>query len=329
MTSHRYAILTGQGRSGTNWLLDVLDASPRTFCRNEPNALAGSPFARLPPLWHMDAGHRELDEHWDDIARWTCSHMGERDHPIDIPKEYVHRWAQACRLTAMVAKDRRRAVVAKVVPRLRAAEWEMPSWIGHQDRLLDAYGVIKINRVCLVASWLFEHRPAVPVINIVRHPGGRHASYKKRFLAGRPSQEVLADSRANLRLIAAGSECWAELFGDIDAMGHTELQTWFWRYVTESMADAGEGHRQYHSVVYEDMTRDPMPHAKAVYGACGLEWTPEVEARIEAGRGESVWGQLAGSPQEVANAWRTKLDKDEIASIERILAGSSVAHWWS
>ena len=42
-----YALITGQGRSGTNWLLELFDASSKTFCRNEPDRLEGSPLGLL------------------------------------------------------------------------------------------------------------------------------------------------------------------------------------------------------------------------------------------------------------------------------------------
>ena len=42
-----YALIVGQGRSGTSWLLDLFDLSPQTFCRNEPYGINGSPLANL------------------------------------------------------------------------------------------------------------------------------------------------------------------------------------------------------------------------------------------------------------------------------------------
>ena len=43
-----YALIAGHGRSGTNWLLHLLDRSATTHCRNEPNEIAGNAFAALP-----------------------------------------------------------------------------------------------------------------------------------------------------------------------------------------------------------------------------------------------------------------------------------------
>lgn len=48
-----YVLVVG-GRSGSTWVLDLLDQSAETFCRNEPYGAAGSSLARLtsPPLLH-------------------------------------------------------------------------------------------------------------------------------------------------------------------------------------------------------------------------------------------------------------------------------------
>ena len=42
-----YALLIGQGRSGTNYLLSLLDQSAATHCRNEPDQLDSSALSRL------------------------------------------------------------------------------------------------------------------------------------------------------------------------------------------------------------------------------------------------------------------------------------------
>ena len=42
MNPRRYVLIAGQGRSGTNWLLQILDLSSQTHCRNEPNDCIGS-----------------------------------------------------------------------------------------------------------------------------------------------------------------------------------------------------------------------------------------------------------------------------------------------
>lgn len=323
-----YAIITGQGRSGTNWLLGMANASPATFCRNEPNAIPGSMFNRLPPMWNAEADTDEVARHWDDIVRHTLGHVGERDRPLSGDKDFLRGWSTRLGLPALMARPKLQRAAALVLPSVRRGEWRLPRWAGDRTALADAYGVIKINRVPLVTRWLLANRPDVPVINIVRHPGGRHASYVKRFLAHHDATTELEKNREFLTTIAAANAEWADTFGSIQGMNHVELQTWLWRYVTETVEQDALGRPQYHRVVYEDLSVDPLGQARSIYETCGLEWTPDIERTIESQLHESNWGRLEGSPEERADAWRAELDPADQATISRILKGSPIADWW-
>ncbi len=324
---NRYAIVTGQGRSGTNWVLDVLDASQETFCRNEPNVIPGSPFERLPPLWRLAEGDK-LNESWDSVARETCMTTGERDHRLKVNKHYLHDWAHKAGLPPLMARPKIRSALGKTILRdLDGHIWDLPSLIGSQERLEEACTIIKVNQVPLLIQWILAERQDVPVVNIVRHPCGRHASFAKRYLSGADADAELALTRDHLRVIASDDEVWRDRFGSIDEMGHVASQTWMWRFVNESIEEFGVGKPQFMRIIFEEMTADPMPHAKAIYELFGLEWTSEVSALVEQGLEESVWGKL--DPAQVASAWRKSLSNDEIDEIETILADSPMAVWWA
>ncbi len=323
-----YAIVTGQGRSGTNWVLDVLDASRQTLCRNEPNVIPGSPFEALGSLKTMN--DRELlDEHWDAIAAQTCTTVGERDHRLKVDKDYIHTLSHKLGLPPLMARPKIRKLLGKtVLPSLDGHIWELPSVVGSKERLEQSYGIIKVNQVPLLVDWILNERPKVPVVNIVRHPCGRHASFMKRYLALADPDEELARTREVLHEIGNLDPVWKERFGSIDSMNHAVSQTWLWRYVNESIEESGVGKTMYMQIIFEEMTADPMPHARAVYDLMGLEWTPEVERIVEQGLQESVWGKLAGTPSEVASAWKKSLGIDHVKEIEAILAQSPLASNW-
>lgn len=323
---NRYAIVTGQGRSGTNWVLDVLNSSRETFCRNEPNVILGSPFERLPPLWRLTEGDK-LNETWDSVARETCTTIGVRDHRIKVNKHYLHDWAHKVGLPPLMARPKIRSLLGRTLwPELDGHIWGLPSIIGSQERLEQACTIIKVNQVPLLIQWILAERPDVPIVNIVRHPCGRHASFAKRYLSVVDAELELELTRSHLRAIASNDEVWREQFGPIDEMGHVASQTWMWRFVNESVEEAGAGNPKFMRIIYEEMNADPMPHAQAVYQLFGLKWTPEVERLVEQGLQESVWGKL--DPTQVASAWRKSLSNSEIDEIETILDGSPMAGWW-
>ena len=323
-----YAIITGQGRSGTNWLLGMVNASPATFCRNEPNAIPGSVFGRLPPMWNAEADTDDVARHWDAIVEHTLSHVGERDRPLPVDKKFLHGWSTRMGLPALMARPKLQRAAALALPPVRRGEWRLPRWAGDRTALAEAYGVIKINRVPLVTRWLLADRPEVPVINIVRHPGGRHASYLRRFLAHHDPTIELEKNREILSAIAAANAEWADTFGSIQGMTHVEVQTWLWRYITETVEHDAIGRPQYHRVVYEDLASDPLAQARGIYDTCGLAWTPDVEHTIESQLHDSNWGRLEGSAEDRAQAWRSQLEPEDQAAIARILKGSTVADWW-
>ena len=326
---NRYAIVTGQGRSGTNWVLDILDASRQTLCRNEPNVIPGSPFERLGSLVTM-SGRELLDEKWDGVVKETCTTLGERDHRLKTNKEYLHTWAHKAGLPPLIARPKFRSALGKtVLPSLGGPISELPLIFGSRERLDRSFCVIKVNRVPLLVDWLLSERPDVPVVNIVRHPCGRHASFMKRYLASADVELELERARQLLHEIADLDPVWKDRFTSIDSMSHAATQTWLWRYVNETIEESGAGREKYMQIIFEDMTSDPMPHARAVYDLMGLDWTPEVERNVEQGLQESVWGKLAGTPEEVASAWKKSLSAEHVEEIEAILAQSPLASNWA
>lgn len=330
---HQYAIVTGQGRSGTNWVLDILDASRETICKNEPNVVNGSPFGKLTPLWLMAGGRRELDREWDSIAEETCTTISDRDHRLTVNKHYLHSWAHKLGLPSLMARPRIRAVLARtVVPSLAGNIWRMPRAVGNPADLEEAYGIIKVNRVPLLVDWVLRNRTNVPVVNIIRHPCGRHASYANRFLASRDGAEELEQTKKTLRRIADADPEWAAKFRSIDpmgidSMGHAGSQTWLWRFVNETIEISGAQNPRYKRIVYEEMVADPIPFARSVYQLMGLEWTEEVASHVGGGLNDSVWGSLDSG--EVADRWRKQLGDADQEEIQNILATSPLAGLWS
>ncbi len=81
-----YVLVVG-GRSGSTWVLDLLDQSAETFCRNEPYGAAGSSLARLTShRFFISEWNDEQQQQWDEAIQSATTHMGERDRPIQVRK---------------------------------------------------------------------------------------------------------------------------------------------------------------------------------------------------------------------------------------------------
>jgi hypothetical protein len=324
-----YAVITGNGRSGTNWLETILHASPLTHCRSEPYGIPASPFNRIPQVWKSGAATPDMERHWDEVVDWSRSHVGRGDHAFTGPKRYVHPLARWSGITRLIAHSRSRRIIALLQPSLRRGEWRMPWWVGSQRRLEQAYPVFKINLDRRMAEWILAHRPQARILHMVRHPCGRLNSWLSRYVAGRNADSVLADRKDRLRRIGEREPGWKARFGNIEALSLVECEVWFWRYVNESVFEAGLHQPGYLRLVYEELVESPLDNARKAYGFCGLPWDAGVEETITRGLDDSVWGKLSGTPASVAYAWKARLLPEHIRTVETIVHDSPIMAWWT
>lgn len=329
MEPQGYAVITGNGRSGTNWLETILHASPLTHCRSEPYGIPTSPFHQLPHVWKAGRTAPDMDSLWDGIISWSRSRIGQKDHPLAYPKRYVHPLAQKSGVARLIGHSKSRRVMAFMQPSLRQGEWQMPWWIGSQHRLEKAYPVFKIDLDQRMVSWILGHRSQVRILHIIRHPCGRLNSWLSRYVAGRNVDDILAVRKDRLYKIGEAEPDWRLKFGNVEAMTLVECEVWFWRYFNESVYAAGNGRPGYLPLVYEDLVAAPLVHAKQAYAFCGLPWDAHVEEIITRGLDDSVWGKLSDTPAAIAGAWRTKLSPEHIRAVETIVCDSPIMALWT
>jgi len=323
-----YALLLGQGRSGTNHLLTLLDQSPRTHCRNEPDQVEGAALGRFrgARFFLDDGGRALLEREWDDAVAEAARCMGPRDHVAPDGKD----WLSALGRRAGFPWLRLRYLVA---PRLGRAgkpmdgrELRFPTWMARRGALEEALHVFKLNAASGLAEFVLERRPEARAVHIVRHPGGFAKSWLKRWVRGeghqergRGNQDELRDEE-RLRELARRDERWARLMGDIERMSALEAELWWWRYCNERIHELGSENPAYRLVVFEDLAARPVDLVREVYAFCDLPLDAVVEARVRA---------LSRPSEGIAQAWRTDLDPEQRGTVERVLDGSPMAAWWT
>jgi hypothetical protein len=205
------------------------------------------------------------------------------------------------------------------MPAFRQPEWSLPWWLGRAGALANALAVLKLNQVPGWTDWVLAHRPHVPVLHIVRHPGGFLNSWANRYLAPRDRAAITQDNADRLKRIVARDRRWTQDFGDIDAMTAEESELWYWMYANQVIHESGEGRRSYCRIVYEQLVADTRNTVHEVYRRCGLPWSPETEARVDA---------LTGESQTIASKWRRKLDPHQVSLVETVLERTSMRNWW-
>lgn len=310
-------LVVGHGRSGTNWMLNLLDLSSETHCRNEPNELEGSPLGaiRTPRARH---GETDVAERWESAVAWTLERQGERDHTILVRKRHLHGWSQALGLPALVRRPKVRGALSTLLPSLRAPEWPLPSWLGRRHELRGARLVLNVHAVGAWLDWLLVHRPGIRVVHVVRHPGGFLRSWQTRYLAKNDRDFVARENVRRLEEVRRLDPEWAASFGDPAELSIEETELLYWRYSTEWIHTAAEGHPAYRLVMYEDLTRETERVLREVYDHCGLTFADEVAAHLS---------ERPARP-ETLDAWRSKLDAHALAAVARVLEESPLGDWW-
>jgi len=315
----KYITITGHGRSGTKSLLSLLDICPSTHCRNSPYLDPTAPLSQLPSRFVHRSDLPALADGWDEAMVWTASHMGAGDQRIPVVKHHLHGLSCRLGLPAVMYYTKLRRLVALVSPSLRRMEWPVPAWLGKQKALASALPVLRTSQVPGWVCWALAHRPAACVLHIVRHPGGFLNSWRNRFLRDRDAVAVHTANLARLQEVAAADTAWAQRFGAIERLSLEESELWYWRYATEEIHATGVGSSQYKLVIYEQLAANPVAVMREVYASCGLDWGAAIERAIVRSARES---------QQLAGAWRQRLDAGEVARVEGILHNSPMQGWW-
>lgn len=314
MSDRHYSLIIGQGRSGTNWLLQLFQLSPQTFCRNEPYALEGSPFQQLREHQHVVRRDRDaLQGRWESAVEHTFRHMGKRDPQRRYAKDYASGFGNG-----LGAKLLGKGKIRKLFG-MGGDEWPIPGWYAKPARQAAAPAVLKLLQAPGWASYVLDHHPQVSVFHIVRHPGGFLNSWTNRFLTTVDPGAVLRDNHQRLHRVLEEAPQWADRIGDPEAHDVEASELWYWRYANETCHDLGQAQPQYRALAYEQLATDPLPLMEDLYGVAGLEWDAEIAARVT----EACSGSAG-----IAGRWRAKLDARQIALVESILDGSPLQTLW-
>lgn len=328
----RHALIVGHGRSGSNWVLSMLNGSGQVHARNEPHLLSGSPYRLLPPAEQTVRDPLEVGRSWDAFIRWTCERDGERDPRSPVAKDFDRRWARRTGASSWPVRPKVRRGLAVVSPALRRAEWRPPRWLADRSAHAAALHVLKLNDLRFWhAGWVLRERPQVPVVHLVRHPGGYLHSAWTRFFGpldegGRQAEEDVY--RGALAESMQVSPRWRERVGEVSELPLDEAVLWFWRVNNEEIHEAGEGRPAYRCVRYEDFTSDPLQVARELYHHVGVPWTPTAEAAVRDGLDQSVWGPVSSAKRDLAEGWQQSLAPHRRELAERVLADSPMSSWW-
>lgn len=292
-------LVTCSGRSGSKWMLRLLDFHPETLCRNEPERMTPALKDPATPDWGA----------WEELAMAVGARIGFVDRPPAMPKRFMRGWVARTRAD--------RVLYAKRVQRLtgRHPEAGYPTMLYRPALIEQAQRVLKVINARHFMCRLLKETDHVPVVHMVRHPGGMLNSWLNRFAPTQDEEALIARQREILEDIHGRDPSYRDVTGPADGKDLIELKLWCWRHAQDAILEAGAAHRRYAAVVFERLSVQPIEVMEPIYAMCGLEYTDEMRGLIRE--------ETAGSAQ-IATAWKDRLPAASGELIGRVLEGSRV-----
>ncbi len=288
-------LVTGAHRTGTTWVGRMLAAAPGIAYVSEPlNVLHRPGVMRARVKYWYTYIAEENGETYLPALRETLAY---RYHlPAELSSlRSTHDFLRMCRDLSIFTRGR----------------------LLHLRPLLkDPFAVFSL-------PWFAEHI-GCDIVVTVRHPAGFASSLKRlnwpfdfRDLLAQPllMQHQLETYRSQMTSMPAD-----------DIIGQASL---LWAMVYRSVQDACRQMPLIHVVRHEDLSLDPVPGFRRLYGELGLSFTPRAERAI-------LDSSSSGNPTELARNkvhsvkldsrtslynWKRRLSPDEIARIRRLTDG--------
>jgi hypothetical protein len=318
----RTTFIAGAGRCGTTWLGKLLDSSSRVFYKHEPDNpslpwFRGIP-SRLEPIDENDS-HRDHFASAIEQAFW--SHGLQFIQEPYFPKVFLRHRALA--LFNYSLRGFRKFGITEV------SAVTLPRCMFRDDTR-NIHLVIKSVRSNLRLAWIHRHFPHFRIVLLIRHPGGYLGSWlRARNEQGwtgfgerqRLDSTVLPFSRPEhqtyLEAYEQGSPFERELI--------------YWIVANEIPLLELRRSPVFKVVVYEELCAEPERVLREVYEHSGIPFGEQTLRFVKASTSKQKEGfhDVFKDPKFVANRWHDELTTEQIETVERYLAATSLAGMWS
>jgi len=273
-----HLVIAGNGRSGSNRVLDIYDLSPVTLARNEPNEIVDSTFGALRPgMFPSQAGDSFL-KHWAQAVKVSELKQGNRDRVAARPKDFVRDGLRKSVGQSILRRNRLRNAIGLAYPTIRGNEWRLPRWYLKGDRPGDVLHVYKILQNPYWIKALLESDYPVRVVHNIRRPEKYLASWYRRYLATESEEGVNACNKEILSAVAEQDEYWRDRWGDLQCMDVIQTEMLIWLYTNETIYVHGRDKPNYKVVFYQEVEDDCVRVSRALYEFAGLQWDTEIGA---------------------------------------------------
>lgn len=273
------AIISGNGRSGSNRLLDILDLHPNTVCRNEVNEIPGGAFYGIGgELFELSA--TALQELQTAIQSGK-SRRSSRDRADYYHKAFLKKPARKILLPLSKKKIRNTLHALNMMPNIH--EWKIPKALANTSELNKSTLVLKLNSCPEWARALSKTESQPYIIHNIRNPNQYLRSWYNRFIrAGAGSSSFEENFNDIPEILAHFKQSGAERLRAPNLTNIVEAEIWRWRFINEQIMSISDVSQKYLLVKYDEVEHDPSGTADRVHKFIGLEM--DVRARTKSVR---------------------------------------------
>lgn len=281
-----YIIISGNGRSGSNRLLDMLDHSPMTACRNEMNGVIGGDFyePEIGAKLFRDDLTPEREKKLSYAVSRAKMRRSDADRPPQVPKHHFRPKWLAEKIHWATSKDKLRHVMGKTPLLDNAFEWNLSGLYTDLETLEQATLVLKLNGGPSWTLFLHESDPNARIIHNVRDPRAYLKSWYNRFAVEMDKDHFEHHFPDVPRILTYFGRDDAERLRDFSKDSLMEIELWRWRYTNETLYTALSESDRAMTITYGDIDADAAAAAQKVYDFAGLEFNDQVATLVQSMR---------------------------------------------
>lgn len=319
-------LLFGTPRSGTTWLGKIFDSHPLTLYKHEPDRSGfGLPFAV--PVEQAEEWRQPVHKFIARLSAVNTAHAAAR-RPVFAKK---YRWAIAQPLHELSV------FAAGAASSLNC---KLPVWqcgnVHEPDVRLVWKSTDSLGRLGVILRVLDNCR----AVRIIRHPCGYIASVMRgeamrRFLSSVPTSEDYGMMQELLD--AGGARSYGLTVDHMRSFHPIERMAWIWVLLNEKAERDTAGDARCILVRYEDVCRDPIDEAQALFSFCGLDWDrqtvdfvqtstlgskPAALSRIT--QRSHGYYSLYRNPLQAAEKWRSEMKTEDIERTYHVVHQSNL-----
>ena len=276
-----FVLITGNGRSGSNRLLDILDHSPDTACRNEMNGVVHGDFGTIGGMLFTDDLTPDRKAKLDQAVARAGLRRSDRDRPPQVKKSYFRPHIISDAMHWATSKDRVRFALARTPLLAAHDEWDLPGWYTDQTKLAKALGVLKLNAGPAWTLHLHATHPNARIIHNLRRPHSYLNSWYNRFAKTEGPAHFEKFWSDVPRIFAHFGRDDYERLHDFSKESVMEIELWRWRYTNETLHQALKGSDRAITITYADIDDDPGAAAEKVYTFAGLPFNAAVSELVQ------------------------------------------------